>query len=119
MCTSLLTESDNQEVHLGGVPVPGRQPATALARDSRPAAALARDSQLWLLAKRDNHVELLVVVLPAAASRLLWEETVATWIANRSAANVNYGIKRARYAFHMLPAKLELKGPAVYTLRYR
>ena len=41
------------------------------------------------------------------------------WIANRSAANVNYGIKRARYAFHMLPAKLELKGPAVYTLRYR
>ena len=106
-------------MHLVGVPVPGRQPATALARDSRPAAALARDSRLWLLAKRDNHVELLVVVLPAAASRLLWEETVATWIANRSAANVNYGIKRARYAFHMLPAKLELKGPAVYTLRYR
>ena len=32
---------------------------------------------------------------------------------------VNYGIKRTRYAFHMLPAKLELKGPAVYTLRYR
>ena len=32
---------------------------------------------------------------------------------------VNYGIKSARYAFHMLPAKFELKGPAVYTLRYR
>ena len=60
-----------------GVPVPGRQPAAALARDSRPAAALGRDSRVWLLAKRDNHVELQVVVLPAAAWRLLWEETVA------------------------------------------
>ena len=48
---------------LVGVPVSERQPA----------AALARDSRAWLLAKRDNHVELEVVV----RWRLLWEETVA------------------------------------------
>ena len=85
-------ESDNREVHVVGVPVPGRQPgpAAALARDSRPAAALGRDSRAWLLAGRDNHVELQVEVVPAASWRLLWEETVAAWIANRSAANVNW-----------------------------
>ena len=76
-------ESDNREVHVVDVPVPGRQPgpsskpyAAALARDSRPAAALGRDSRAWLLAGRDNHVELQVEVVPAASWRLLWEETV-------------------------------------------
>jgi hypothetical protein len=104
-------ESDNREVHVVGVPVPGRQPgpaaalardsrpAAALGRDSRPAAALGRDSRAWLLAGRDNHVELQVEVVPAASWRLLWEETVAAWIANRSAANVKSTLTCARTVF--------------------
>ena len=92
---------------------------TALARDSHPAAALARDSRMWLLAKRDNHVELQVVVLPAAASRLLWGETVAAWIASRSRYQCELVLNARARAVFLLPAKLELKGPAVYTTRYK
>ena len=111
----LLAKRDNHVTALAR----DSHPAAALARDSRIAAALARDSRVWLLAKRDNHVELQVVVLPAAASRLLWEETVAAWIASRSRYQCELVLNARAKAVSLLPAKLELKGPAVYTMRHK
>ena len=99
--------------------MPERQTAIALARDNRPAAALERDSRVWLLAARDNHLEVQVVMcsLPwlRAAWRLLWEETVAAVNLNRSATNVKWYYAGAATLFYCYCVSLMPKGPGIYT----